>query len=87
MSNKQLAICNNIKTQSSVSAAKTTKDTQHTSVLFTGTVKLPNSAFCISKTTKPISTNLYIFCLTCTILHIYIKIEETCFSIYQDTHS
>ena len=46
-----------IKTQSSVSVAKKTKkDVRHTSVLFTDTAKLPNSAFCISKTTKPIST-------------------------------
>ena len=39
-----------------VSAAKKTKeDAWHTSVLYTSTVKLPNSAFCISKTIKPIS--------------------------------
>ena len=51
-----------IKTHSSVSAAKKTKkDVQHTSVLFTGTAKLPNSAFCISKTTKPISTKFIYF--------------------------
>ena len=35
-----------------VSAAKKTKkDAWHTSVLFTGTVNLPNPAFCILKTT------------------------------------
>ena len=39
----------------SMSAAKKTKDAWRTSVLFTVTIKLPNSAFCISKTTKPIS--------------------------------
>ena len=33
-----------IKTHSNVSAAKKTKDAQHTSVLFAGTVKLPNLA-------------------------------------------
>ena len=35
---------------------KTKEDVKHTSVLFTGTINLPNSAFCISKTTIPIST-------------------------------
>ena len=51
-----------IKTHSGVSAAKKTKkDVQHTSVLFTGTAKLPNSAFCISKTTQPISTKFMYF--------------------------
>ena len=59
-------ICQNfpyqIKTHSSVSAAKKTrKDLQHTSVIFTGIVKLLNSAFCISKTTKPISTKFIDF--------------------------
>ena len=49
------------KTHSSVLVAKKTKeDTQHTSVLFTGTVKL-NSAFRISKTTKLISTKFMYF--------------------------
>ena len=43
------------------------KKTCGTQVLFTGTVKLPNSAFCISKTTKPISTKFIFFAL-----HIYI---------------
>ena len=53
-----------------MSAAKKTKeDVRHTSVLFIGTVKLPNSAFCISKTTKPISTKFIYFCLTYTQLH------------------
>ena len=48
-----------------MSAAKKTKeDVWHTSVLFTGTIKLPNSAFHISKTTKLISTKfVYIFAL------------------------
>ena len=54
-----------IKTHSSVSAPKKTKeDALHTSVLFTGSKKLPNSTLCISKTTKPISTKfIYIFAL------------------------
>ena len=50
-----------IKTHSRVSAAKKTKDVQHTSVLFTSIVKLPNSTFCISKTTKLISTKFIYF--------------------------
>ena len=76
-----------IKTHSSVSAAKKTKeDVQHTSVLFTGTVKLPNSAFCISETTMPISTKFtysvpYIY----TTLHI--KIESNSFSSSWDIFS
>ena len=57
-----------IKTHSSVSVNKKTKDVWRTSVLFTGTVKLPNSAFHISKTTKPISTK-FIYVL----LYIYHK--------------
>ena len=32
------------------------QDTRHTSMLFIGIIKLPNSACCISKTTKLIST-------------------------------
>ena len=69
-----------IKTHNSVSAAKKTKeDVRHTSVLFTGTVKLPNSALCISKTTKPISTKLiYFLPYICTTS--YIKIKGNCFS-------
>ena len=51
-----------IKTHSSVSVAKKTKeDARHRSVLFTGIVKLPNSAFCISKTAKSISTKFTYF--------------------------
>ena len=42
-------------------AKKTKEDVWHTSVLFTGTVKSPNSAFCISKTVKPISTKFIYF--------------------------
>ena len=56
-----------------VSAAKKTKeDAQHTSVLFTGTMKLPNSDFCIFKTTMTISIKFIYFCLTYTytLLHI-----------------
>ena len=44
-------------------------------MLFTGTIKLPNSTFCISKTTKPISTKFIYFCLTYTLLHIS-KLKE-----------
>ena len=69
-----------IKTHSSVSASKKTKkDMQHTSVLFTGTAKLPNSAFCISKTTKPISTK-FIYFLPYIYTTSQIKIEGNCFS-------
>ena len=50
---RALKIFQMIKTHSSVSEAKKAKKT---CVLFTGTAKLPNSAFCMSKTTKPIST-------------------------------
>ena len=73
-----------IKTHSSVSAAKKPKeDARHTSVLFTGTVKLPNSAFCISKTTKPISTKFtYFMPYIYTTLHI--KIEGNTFSSSRD---
>ena len=69
-----------IKTHSSVSAAKKPKeDARHTSVLFTGTVKLLNSAFCISKTTKPISTKFtYFLPYIYTTLHT--KIEGNSFS-------
>ena len=69
-----------IKTHSRVSAAKKTKtDAQHTSVLFTGTAKLPNLAFCISKIPKPISTKfIYFLPYICTTLHI--KIEGNHFS-------
>ena len=51
----------NIKTYSSAPVAKKTKNVWHTSILFTATVNLPNSAFCISKTTKPISTKFIYF--------------------------
>ena len=67
--------CSECTPHSSVSAAKKTKkDVRHTSVLFTGTTKLPNSAFCISKTTKPISTK-FIYFLPYTLLHIS-KLKE-----------
>ena len=60
-----------IRTHSSVSAAKKTKqDTWHTSVLFTGTIELPNSTFHIYKILSQFLTNLYIFCCTYTLLHI-----------------
>ena len=69
-----------IKTHGSVSAAKKTKEeVQHTSVLFTGAVKLPNSAFCISKSTKLISTkSIYFLLYICTTSHI--KIDGNYFS-------
>ena len=44
-----------------VSVAKKTKDAWHTSVLFTGTLNLPNSAFYISKTTELIPTKFIYF--------------------------
>ena len=73
-----------IKTHSSVSAAKKTKeDARHTSVLFTGTIKLPNSAFCISKTTIPISTKFTYF-LPYIYTTSHIKIEGNIFSISRD---
>ena len=73
-----------IKTHSSVSAAKKTKeDARHTSVLFTGTVKLPNSAFCISKTTTPISTKFTYF-LPYIYTTSHIKIEGNVFSSSRD---
>ena len=64
-----------IKTHSSISVAKKTKeDLQHTSVLFTGTIKLPNSAFHISKPTKPISiTFIYFMPYIYTTSHIKIE--------------
>ena len=69
----------NIKTHSSVSAAKKPKEDGHTSVLFTGTVKLPNSAICISKTTLPISTKFTYF-LPYIYTTSHIKIEGNSFS-------
>ena len=73
-----------MKTHSSVSAAKKTKeDVQNTSVLFTGTIKLPNSAFCISKTTNPISTK-FIYFLPYMYTTSHIKIAENHFNSSQD---
>ena len=69
-----------IKTHSSVSAAKKPEEeASHTSVLFTGTVKLPNSAFCISKTNIPISTKFTYF-LPYIYTTSHIKIEGNSFS-------
>ena len=51
-------------THGRVSVAK--KDVRHTSVLYTGTTKLSFSTFCISTTTGPIVTNLFILCLSYT---------------------
>ena len=76
-----------IKTHSSVSVAKKTKeDARHTSVLFTGTVKLLNSAFRISKTTIPISTNFTYF-LSYIYTSSHIKIEGNSFSSSRDSCS
>ena len=73
-----------IKTHSSVSAAnKPKEDARHTSVLFTGTVKLPNSAFCISKPTIPISTKFTYF-LPYIYTTSHIKIEGNGFSSSRD---
>ena len=74
----------NIKTHSSVSAAKKQKKTCSTQVCYLlGTVKLPNWAFCISKTTTTISTKFTYF-----LPYIYttsqIKIEGNHFSISWD---
>ena len=69
-----------IKTHSSVSAAKKpNEDARHTSVLFTGNVKLPNSAICISKTTLPISAKFTYF-LPYIYTTSHIKIEGNSFS-------
>ena len=50
-----------------------------TQVLFTSTTKLPNSAFCISKTTKLIFTK-FIYFLPYIYTTLHIKFEENCFS-------
>ena len=55
------------------------KKTQDTNVLFIGTVKLPNSAFCISKTTILIS-NKFTYFLPYIYTTSHIKIEENSFS-------
>ena len=69
-----------IKTHSSVSVAKKTKeDAWYTSVLFTGTVKLPNSAFRISKIAKQICTK-FIYFLPYINTTSHIKIEGNHFS-------
>ena len=67
-----------------MSAAKKTKeDVRHTSVLFAGTVKLPNSAFCISKVTKLISTKFAYF-LPYIYTTSHIEIEGNRFSSSRD---
>ena len=50
------------------------KNVQHTSVLFTGIVKLLNSAFRISKTTKPIYTKLIIIIFSALHIHYVLHI-------------
>ena len=59
---------------------------RHASVLFTGNIKLPNSAFHISKATELISTQLIYF-LPYIHTATHIKIEINCFSISQDIYS
>ena len=59
---------------------KKTCDT-HASVSLTGTTKLPNSAFHISKTSKPISTK-FIYFLPYIYATSHIKIEEHHFKIF-----
>ena len=71
------------KTHSSVSAAKKTKkDMRHTSILFTGTINLLNSTSCISKLPSRFLPNLYIFCLTYTLLHIS-KLKEIALALLE----
>ena len=73
-----MALVCKIKTHGHVSAAKKMKkDTRHTSVLFTGTIKLPNSAFYISKTTS--TQCIYLLPYIYTTLHL--KIEGNHFSL------
>ena len=73
-----------IKTHSSVSAAKKAKeDARHTCVLFTGIIKLPNSAFYISETTIPISTKFTYF-LHYIYTTSHFKIEGNSFSSSRD---
>ena len=72
-----------IKTHSSASAAKKKEDMRHTSLLFTGTIKLPNSGFCISKTTKLISTK-FIYFLPYIYTTSHIKIEGNRFNSCRD---
>ena len=63
-----------IKTYGHVSATKEMKiDAQHTSVLFTGNVKLPISIF---KTTKLISTKFIYLLRSYTLATSHIKIES-----------
>ena len=68
-----------IGTHSSVSVAKNIKKCVHTSVLLSGTAKLPNLAFCFSKTNKPISTK-FIYFLHYIYSTSHIKIEGNRFS-------
>ena len=52
------------------------RDARHTSMLFIGIIKLPNSACCISKTAKLISTKfIYLLLYIYTTLHIKILKE------------
>ena len=65
-----------IKTHSSVSVAKKTKeDTRHTSVLLAGTVKLQIQSSISPKLQSRFLSNLYIFCLTYKLLHM-LKLKE-----------
>ena len=65
-----------IKTHSSVSVAKKTKeDARHTSVLFTGTIKCQIEPSVSPKLLHRFLPNLHIFCLTYSQLHIS-KLKE-----------
>ena len=71
-----------IETHSNVSVAKKGKeDAWRTSVLFIGSTKLPNSAFCISKTTEVISIK-FIYFLPYIYTTSHIKIEGDRFGIF-----
>ena len=70
-----------IKTHDHVSVAtKMKNDARDTSVLFTGTINLQNSAFHISKVTKLISTK-FIYFLPYIYTTSHIKIKGNRFSI------
>ena len=71
------------ETRLCVSGQENENKARHTSVLFTGTIKSPNSAFYISKTTKPISIQ-FIYFLPYIYTTSHIKIEGNCFCISWD---
>ena len=78
-----------IKTHCHVSVAKKVKkDTWHTSVyvVLTGTVKLLNSAFCISKLQSWFLPNLYMFCFIYLYTTLQIKMEGNCSRLSWNIH-